>query len=31
MDLVDLFIDDYNPIGDSVMEIDNFDRPFAPI
>jgi uncharacterized phosphosugar-binding protein len=31
IDLVDLFIDDYNPVGDSVMEIDNFDRPFAPI
>lgn len=30
-DIVDLFIDDYNPIGDSVMEIDGFDRPFAPI
>ncbi|MCX6090663.1 MAG: sugar isomerase domain-containing protein [Candidatus Atribacteria bacterium] len=31
MELVDLFIDDYNPVGDSVMEIDGFDRPFAPI
>jgi uncharacterized phosphosugar-binding protein len=31
MDIVDLFIDDYNPIGDSVMEIEGFDRPFAPI
>ena len=31
MDIVDLFIDDYNPIGDSVMEIPGFDRPFAPI
>ena len=31
MDIVDLFIDDYNPIGDSVIEIDGFDRPFAPI
>ncbi len=30
-DIVDLCIDDYNPIGDSVMEIDGFDRPFAPI
>jgi uncharacterized phosphosugar-binding protein len=30
-DVVDLFIDDYNPVGDSVMEIDGFDRPFAPI
>lgn len=31
IDIVDLFIDDYNPIGDSVMEIPGFDRPFAPI
>jgi uncharacterized phosphosugar-binding protein len=31
MDIVDLFIDDYNPIGDSVMETAGFDRPFAPI
>ena len=30
-DIVDLFIDDYNPVGDSVMEIDGFDRPFGPI
>ncbi len=30
-DIVDLFIDDYNPVGDSVMEIDGFDRTFAPI
>lgn len=31
MDIVDLFIDDYNPIGDSVVEFDGFDRPVAPI
>ncbi|MEW5817863.1 MAG: SIS domain-containing protein, partial [Spirochaetota bacterium] len=31
MDVVDLFIDDYNPVGDSVIEIDGFDRPIAPI
>ncbi len=31
IDIVDLFIDDYNPIGDSVIEIDGFDRPFSPI
>jgi len=30
-DVVDLCIDDYNPIGDSVMETEGFDRPFAPI
>lgn len=30
-DIVDLFIDDYNPVGDSIMEIDGFDRPFGPI
>ena len=30
-DMVDLFIDDYNPVGDAVMEIEGFDRAIAPI
>lgn len=30
-DIVDLFIDDYNPVGDSVVEVEGFDRPFGPI
>jgi len=30
-DIVDLFIDDYNPVGDSVIELEGFDRPIAPI
>ena len=29
--MVDLFIDDYNPVGDAVMELEGFDRPIAPI
>jgi len=31
MDIVDLFIDNYLPVGDSVIEFENFDRPIAPI
>jgi uncharacterized phosphosugar-binding protein len=31
MDIVDLFIDDYNPVGDAVIELEGFDRPIAPI
>jgi uncharacterized phosphosugar-binding protein len=31
VDIVDLFIDDYNPVGDAVMTIEGFDRPFSPI
>lgn len=31
MEIADLFIDDCNPVGDTVMRIDDFDRPFAPI
>ena len=30
-DIVDLMIEDYNPIGDSVAMIDGFDRSFMPI
>lgn len=30
-DIVDLFIDDYNPIGDAVIMLDGFDRPINPI
>lgn len=30
-DLADLFIDDYNPVGDTVMAKEGFDRTFAPI
>ena len=30
-DIVDLFIDDYNPVGDSVIELEGFDRAIAPI
>lgn len=31
MDIVDLFIDDYNPVGDAVIQIEGFDRPINPI
>ncbi|NQS89612.1 sugar isomerase domain-containing protein [Patescibacteria group bacterium] len=30
-DIVDLFIDDYNPVGDAVVQLEGFDRPIAPI
>lgn len=30
-DIVDVFIDDYNPIGDNVITIEGFDRTIAPI
>ena len=28
---MDLMIDDYNPVGDTTMVIDGFDRSFMPI
>ena len=31
MDIVDLFIDDYNPVGDSVIKLEGFDRTICPI
>lgn len=31
MDIVDLFIDDYNPVGDTVIKIEGFDRSICPI
>ena len=31
MDIVDLFIDDYNPVGDNVVRIEGFDRDICPI
>lgn len=31
MDIVDLFIDNYNKVGDCVLEIEGFDRPYGPI
>jgi len=31
MDIVDLFIDNYNEVGDCVLQIEGFDRPFGPI
>ncbi|UCF98938.1 MAG: sugar isomerase domain-containing protein [Spirochaetaceae bacterium] len=31
MDLVDLFIDDYNPVGDAVLKLEGFDVPISPI
>ena len=31
MDIADLFIDDYNPIGDTVIKIEGFDRTICPI
>lgn len=30
-DLADVCIDDYNPVGDALVSLDNFDRPFAPV
>ncbi len=30
-DIVDLFIDDYNPIGDTVIKIEGFNRSICPI
>jgi uncharacterized phosphosugar-binding protein len=30
-DIVDLMIEDYNPVGDTVAKIDGFDRSFLPI
>lgn len=30
-DLADICIDDYNPVGDSLIRLDNFDTPFAPV
>lgn len=30
-DLADVCIDDYNPVGDALIKIDNFDRPIAPV
>jgi len=31
MDIVDLFIDDYNPVGDNVIKIEGFDPTICPI
>jgi uncharacterized phosphosugar-binding protein len=31
MEIVDLFIDDYNPMGDTVIKIEGFDRTICPI
>jgi len=31
MDIADLFIDDYNPVGDTVVKIEGFDRSICPI
>jgi uncharacterized phosphosugar-binding protein len=30
-DLVDVYIDDYNPVGDSVLKLEGLDYPMAPI
>ena len=30
-DLADVCIDDYNPVGDAVLNIEGFETPFAPI
>ena len=30
-DIADVCIDDYNPVGDTLISIENFDRPFAPV
>lgn len=30
-DIVDLFIDDYNPMGDTVLRLEGFDVPICPI
>lgn len=30
-DLVDIYIDDYNPVGDAVLKIEGLDVPLAPI
>ncbi len=30
-DIVDLFIDDYNPVGDTVLELEGLDAPICPI
>lgn len=30
-DLADVCIDDYNPLGDTVVELDGFDTPIGPI
>ena len=30
-DLVDVCIDDYNPVGDAVLKIEGMDVPMAPI
>lgn len=31
MDIVDLFINDYNPVGDNVVKIEGLDRGICPI
>jgi len=31
MDLVDVFIDDYNPVGDAVLKIEGCEVPISPI
>jgi uncharacterized phosphosugar-binding protein len=31
MDLVDLFIDDYNPVGDAVLKLEGYEVPISPI
>jgi uncharacterized phosphosugar-binding protein len=31
MDLVDVFIDDYNPVGDAVLLLEGFEVPVSPI
>ncbi|HEB31725.1 MAG TPA: sugar isomerase domain-containing protein [Spirochaetes bacterium] len=30
-DMVDIYIDDYNPVGDAVLNIEGLDVPLAPI
>ncbi|MBQ0006806.1 MAG: sugar isomerase domain-containing protein [Alistipes sp.] len=30
-DYADVCIDDYNPVGDTLMDIDGFDRSFGPV
>ena len=30
-DLADVCIDDYNPVGDTLVSVDGFDRSFAPV
>ncbi|MEX2382700.1 MAG: sugar isomerase domain-containing protein [Opitutales bacterium] len=30
-DLADLCIDDFNPVGDSVVEVEGFETPIAPV